>query len=82
MSTGDTGVQEYRSIISGVSLLQGFRDIGVQEYQIFGNSIKIMPSPRKSNSHEYVIYYRCHNIRLSVPVPGDSMSSAIISGVR
>ena len=57
-----SGVQEYRST-------------GVQEYQISGNSIIIMPSPRKSNSHEYVIKYRCHNIRSSVPVPGDSMSS-------
>jgi len=60
--------------MSGVSLLQGFRNTGVQEhrstgvqkYQRSGNCIIIMPSPRKSDNHEY-----------AMQVPGIIVSSQV-----
>ena len=42
-------------VLSGASLIQGFKHTGVQEYQMFGNNIIIILSPRKSDSHEYAI---------------------------
>ena len=51
MSTGDTGVQEFRST-------------GVQEYQMSGNYKTIMPSPCKSDNHNMPcnIGVRCNSI--------------------
>ena len=61
-----------RRTISGVSLLQGFKNTGVQEHQMPGNSIIIMPSPVKViiMNRQYNTSIRCNSIQSGATTSG------------